>query len=261
MKYYFACGSNKKDVELLAKLGVTRMLMSYWDLRRSPEVYRQNLDKDLFIDSGAFSAFAQGKTIDIREYATFLKEQTPHTFSNLDVIGSPEKTWVNQMTLESMGLNPLPVFHVTSPLSNLERILENPKYSRFAFGGMVPHSKNKDFLKKKLDAAWNIIIKGKRIPRIHAFGMSSHWLLERYPFASADSTSWIAFRRFGRGINKNLCSRYYLFARESLEWEKRLAPEVHAMQHLEKQVTNLWKSRGITWDEDGEEHLLANGTE
>ena len=68
---------------------------------------------DLFLDSGAFSAMTQGVKIDIYEYIDFIKEHEDvlEVYANLDVIGSAEGTWKNQMIMEEAGLKPLPVFH------------------------------------------------------------------------------------------------------------------------------------------------------
>ena len=68
---------------------------------------------NLFLDSGAFSAFTQGAEINIVDYIAFIKKNKKYieTYAVLDVIGSAEKTWENQRIMEKAGLSPLPCFH------------------------------------------------------------------------------------------------------------------------------------------------------
>ena len=53
----------------------------------------KNNKVELFLDSGAFSAFTQKVTIDIQEYIAFIKEHEDiiDVYANLDVIGMPEQ--------------------------------------------------------------------------------------------------------------------------------------------------------------------------
>ena len=53
---------------------------------------------NLFLDSGAYSAWSKGVTIDIDEYISFIKKNIKYitVYANLDVIGDPEATYRNQ---------------------------------------------------------------------------------------------------------------------------------------------------------------------
>lgn len=153
---------------------------------------------NLFLDSGAFSAWSQGKEIDIQEYIQFIKkhEKVIDVYANLDVIGDPEATWQNQLIMEEAGLSPLPCFHYGSPKKYLKRYVE--KYEYISLGGMVPISNTG--LIKWLDSIWTeIITDNKGIPRVkvHGFGLTSLKLMMRYPWYSVDSTSWVVTGRLG----------------------------------------------------------------
>lgn len=54
---------------------------------------------ELFLDSGAYSAWSQKTKINLKKYIKFIKENEDviDVYSNLDVIGSPEGTWKNQV--------------------------------------------------------------------------------------------------------------------------------------------------------------------
>lgn len=154
---------------------------------------------DIFLDSGAFSAFTQGVDIDIQEYIEFIKDHQKHltVYANLDVIGSAKGTWKNQVIMEKAGLSPLPCFHYGDDIKWLKRYLSKG-YDYIALGGMVPIS-TKD-LRPWLDDLFDNYLTdddGMPIIKVHGFGLTSHGLLKRYPWYSVDSTSWVVTGRLG----------------------------------------------------------------
>lgn len=98
------------------------------------------LNRNLFLDSGAYSAFSRGEKIDIDEYIKFIQKYQNNIkiYAGLDVIGNYIETRKNLEYMESKGLKPLPTFHFGSPLSELERMID--KYDYIALGGLVPLS-------------------------------------------------------------------------------------------------------------------------
>jgi len=161
---------------------------------------------NLFLDSGAYSAWSQNAEINIHEYIAFIKKNIKYidVYANLDVISSDkisvEKaaagTLKNQRIMEKAGLTPLPCYHFGEPLKYLKLYLKEHDY--IALGGMVPIS-NKDlkpwlddlFLKHLCDK------KGMPKVKVHGFGMTSLSLMLRYPWWSVDSTSWVVTGRMG----------------------------------------------------------------
>ena len=153
---------------------------------------------ELFIDSGAFSAFNQGVPIDVHEYIEWIREHEEFidTYANLDVIGDPKTTLKNQRIMEKAGLNPLPCFHYAEPIKYLEYYLN--KYDYIALGGMVPIS-SRD-LSIWLDRIFSQFICGEDgMPKVkvHGFGLTSFRLMREYPWYTVDSTSWILTGRNG----------------------------------------------------------------
>ncbi len=153
---------------------------------------------DLFLDSGAFSAWSKGSEIDIQEYIQFIKkhEDVINVYANLDVIGDAEATYKNQRVMEKAELSPLPVFHYGSPEKYLKRYLQKHPY--ISLGGMVPVSTQA--LVPWLDYIFEQYItdsKGLPIVKVHGFGLTSLKLMLRYPWYSVDSTSWVTTGRMG----------------------------------------------------------------
>lgn len=153
---------------------------------------------NLFLDSGAFSAYTQGIEIDIYSYIDFIKKNKKYieTYANLDAIGDPAKTLKNQRIMEKAGLRPLPCFHYGEPVKYLHTYLK--EYDYIALGGMVPISTKN--LKPWLDDLFSNHLcdqKGNPKAKIHGFGMTALSLMLRYPWYSVDSTSWVVAGRMG----------------------------------------------------------------
>jgi len=154
----------------------------------------------LFLDSGAFSAFTKKVEINIDEYIAFIKEHSDYIdiYANLDVIGNAEATYENQKYMESKGLKPLPTYHLTSDKKWLKLYADNYEY--LAIGGLAAKLLTGPELLKELDLIFSEYICGPDgFPRLktHGFGLTSVDLLIRYPWYSADSTSWVLCSRFG----------------------------------------------------------------
>lgn len=154
---------------------------------------------DLFLDSGAFSAWTRGAKIDIQEYIAFIKkyQDSISLYANLDVIGNPEASWENQKIMESAGLKPLPCYHYGEDKKWLIKYLDH--YDYIALGGMVRTTSSKKLV-LWLDEAFSKFICDKDgLPKVktHGFGLTSFNLMLRYPWYSVDSTSWVVTGRLG----------------------------------------------------------------
>jgi len=154
---------------------------------------------ELFLDSGAFSAWSQGKEINIDEYIQFIKDHKDviDVYANLDVIGDPIATWNNQTYMEKAGLHPLPVYHYGEDIKWLKQLLKG-NYDYISLGGMVPISTPN--LIHWLDHLFKNYLcddKGMPIVKVHGFGLTSLQLMLRYPWWSVDSTSWVVTGRMG----------------------------------------------------------------
>ena len=158
-------------------------------------MYADRIRKDgtkVFLDSGAFSSFSLGVSVNIEAYAEFVKEHHDiiEMASVLDAIGDPVGTYHNQNKLESLGAEVLPCFHYGEPLDLCEYYVRN--YPYITLGGMVPIPNNK--LEVWLDEVWSKVLTDKdgysRI-KIHGFGMTARKLMAKYPWYSVDSSSWV----------------------------------------------------------------------
>lgn len=159
---------------------------------------KEGLKVELFLDSGAFSAWSQRQRIDIYKYIKFIQENKDYiqVYANLDVIGNPKATWQNQMIMEDAGLHPLPIFHYGSEDKWLKRILDHG-YDYIGIG-IMQKSKNK--LIPWLDHIFYDYLtdeQGRPVVKVHGFAVTSFELMTRYPWYSVDSTTWIRTSRMG----------------------------------------------------------------
>ena len=167
---------------------------------------REKGDK-IFLDSGAFSAYTLGVDLHLPTYCDYIKRNDDIIrkddgivmASVLDGIGDAQLTYENQLAMEAHGVRPLPCFHAGEDERYLEYYVKN--YDYITLGGMVGASTKQ--LMIWLDRMWDkYLTDGSGNPRIkvHGFGITSIPLMERYPWWSCDSSSWIQSAAFGSVI-------------------------------------------------------------
>jgi hypothetical protein len=146
---------------------------------------------DLFLDSGAFSAWTQKATIDIQEYIRFIKENQDviEVYANLDVIGiggkqpnrlTAEKTLENQRIMEKAGLHPIPCFHFGEPMEFLDMYVKEYDYLALGVAGnsgtqLIPWL-DKCFSEHICDSD------GMPKIKVHGFAVTSLKIMMRYPW-------------------------------------------------------------------------------
>lgn len=198
MKLYLS----ERDFQQLYWGGAKRCFVSYYfyqDLQLERLLYKNFLNglPEIFADSGAFQGYSMGKELSVDKYAQWLY-QWKHLFigyANLDSIDSEAKTMENQEYLESCGLKPLPVFHVTSDFKQLEYLLEN--YDYIGLGGMVPYMKEIKKIMPWLIKCWKLKNKINSRAKFHGFGCTNWEILSKLPWYSVDSSTWTVANRFG----------------------------------------------------------------
>lgn len=263
-----------KNEQLFYDAGEPRVrnrLLTYADIDDLVAVFDYWLDparqnKRLFLDSGAYSAFTRGVEINLDEYVALVKEHDREIFAYavLDVIGDHKATRKNYLKMRRMGLNPIAAFHYESPYKELERYCkEGCDY--MALGGLVPLSSAKSTLRKHLDNCWAVLKKYWPI-KVHAFGVTSQWVLERYPFYSCDSTVAIVGGGMGRVVDfeggRLRSLRWTQHAKAGRhatmvdnladDGSRHMARRLHNIKTIvrfEEYLTTLWEKRGIIWND------------
>ena len=228
---YFAGSLNKVFEEDLKDKGAHRLASQLLD-KAVIEGWMEGRDAGrckghLLIDSGAFSAHTRDAEVDVDAYIDFLNRIDPyvHVCAQVDKIPgkfrkpktrqeleeAPELSWQNYLYMRPKLKSPeklLPIFHQGEDYKWLHNILEwrDPETGdKVEYMGISPA--NDQPVKEKIkfiEKCFNIIKKSSNPDiKTHAFGMTSLYVLEMYPFTSADSTSWLL-----NGANGSIMTKY-----------------------------------------------------
>lgn len=237
------------DGEKALRHSVSSVLESYHYIGRQSYVDALRTDKQrVFLDSGAFSAFTKGVEVDLPAYCEYVKRNIDiieHVdgiplASVLDGIGDPLKTWQNQQAMERLGVRPLPCFHYGEDERYLEWYLAN--YDYITLGGMVPIS-TKDLL-IWLDRIWDKYLtdgSGRPRIRVHGFGLTAYVLMQRYPWFSVDSSSWVQQAANGNIVltDYRIGSVIYLPVSDKSPTRRQDGRHIDTMTEIEREL--LWE--------------------
>ncbi|MBR4377287.1 MAG: hypothetical protein IKP50_00155 [Bacilli bacterium] len=175
----------------------------------------------LLVDSGAHSAHTKGVKLDLEEYIGFVNDnidkmslyvqvdkipgvyRKPKTAK--DWLEAPQLSWENYLYMKEKSKDwtkLVPVFHQGEDYKWLENLCDY----EFSDGSHIPYiglSPRGDVsLQAKYDfcAKCFAVIQKSKNPKVktHAFGATSLSMLERLPFTSADSTTWVLVSAFGQ---------------------------------------------------------------
>ena len=217
---------------------------------------------DLFLDSGAFTAFTKGVQIPEREYAIYINKCAKRNIwtvcSSLDAIGkdieAARKSYKYFRYLHrKAGLDVKPVFHVREP-DNVLRAYLDEGHEYILIGGMVPES-TRD-LRELLDHFWMKYLTnadGTAKVKVHGFGLTDAQLMFRYPWHSVDSSSWLMTGIFGSCMFRKPGERKLkkvVFSEESPQARKAKGWHYSTMTSREIDEVNEWVAPyGVTCEQ------------
>lgn len=266
MNIHIAGHSATPEMEKQVKPDHENHLTTYSDQKEVRDTIADSSDRTdlrprVIIDSGAFTAWTSGKQINPKDYAQWALDfdkrwrhkMASLEFMNLDVIGDQEASWKNQSLLESLGMSPIPIVTYGTDLSHVDRALEN--YPYMALGGLVPYTRQKEKLQKWLDACFSRVMAYRKktgiLRKVHLLGVTTDWVLKRYPCFSTDSSSWVSCLRFGgasaAGIKQ--IPRYKESDGAMAATIHTLRAEIRKFKKMQDEATKLWASRGIVFEE------------
>lgn len=187
------------DVQKQHRREVRYLLESYHYFNSEKHVSAvRRAGEKVFLDSGAYSAFTKGTTIDLRGYCDFIHRNRDivECASVLDTIGDPLATWHNQQEMERLGVKALPCYHSGEDPRYLEHYVANYEY--ITLGGLVGASTK--YLINWLDTLWEKYLtdsSGRPRLKVHGFGITSRPVMSRYPWYSIDSAGWVQLSSAG----------------------------------------------------------------
>lgn len=145
---------------------------------------------NVYVDSGAFTAFSGGDPIPIKDYMAFCRSPPfpIERYFMLDVIGNADGTMANYKTMRGAGLTPVPIFSRGSPWSHLDYYAEQTDL--ISCGGLaVRHCNPLGYIKA--------IRQRVDLRRVHLLGFARQkWLPVITPY-SCDASSWQGAKMYG----------------------------------------------------------------
>ena len=219
--YFASCGN--KDMELLLEKKHCNRLFTQLEkssIRRCIEMKTRRNPSKLFIDSGAFTSWTKGISVDVDGYIDYINslddkiticaqvDCIPGKFGRIrtqkEIEESPIRSWENYLYMKEKLKSRdklIPIFHQEESFEHLKKMLEyrHSDGTPISYIGISPSNDRSQADKEDFIARSFYIIKHSSNPNVktHAFGMSNLSILERYPNTSADSTSWKMSAAFG----------------------------------------------------------------
>jgi hypothetical protein len=230
----------ERGVERIPESSAPALLVSYAYLEPFERERHRFVFRDWALDSGAFTAHAAGKEVDLAAYIDTrlrLSEHDPQLVEvfALDVIGDWEASARNAEEMRRQGVEAIPCYHHGGAEDALLEMART--HDKIALGGVAR-------MREKKRTAWVAQCFARVWPKkVHGFGMATRGLVLGFPFHSVDATSWelgpCGFGRwasFGRmsvrGSNQNL--------RTEVEWYMALEREARSRWRREmEQVAAL----------------------
>lgn len=293
MKIFYSAALNRKDK--LERNNIKNILISIHGVSNIEKQIEKNEwmlqgDLNLMIDNGAFSAWNSGKEIisvqDYTEFCLKFYDRFKDRFKNIYFIGlddipgernskptvkqveySCKTTFENFQYMLSKGVkNVLPVVHQFEDPKWLKKYEE---YTDFVCLSPANDQSNKSRA-NWLTEMYSII---NPTTKTHGLAVTGKYLVERFPWYSVDSISWLAPESYGRvyywkfytllaALSKDLTMKMDMdtfeiflctFNNELTSQQKAeilLDYHVEALKKLEFYITELWKKRGIIWNEE-----------
>lgn len=274
MRMVFALSSNVEATRIAYQEKLPNLLCSKVYLNALKKL---NYHPEFFLlDSGAFTAWNMGRSVDLHEYAEVavqVQSKFPSSWTvNLDVIPGEAgrtateaeietgmvKSLENADYLRAKGLRVIEVFHQNEPFPFLDHLLSRRPDAKTIVGisprNDVSVAKRVGWLQSVLGYLFKVYgIEG--LPRTHGFAATGLDMLRAFPIYSADSSSWLTAHRYGACVGEDgrMGHMNHTFgegsSRVPIARDVAVRRSIQAMVRVEQQVTRLWEKRGVVWSD------------
>lgn len=226
---YLAFGANPNSINTLAncdwKDRCPKILVSYFYLKTYNLHKHKYHPTHTMLDSGAYSAWNSGKTIDIDALCEEIKNPYWKEAVGLDVIGDAEGSLKNALYMKRKGVNAMPVFHIGDPWEILQEYCK--QFDKVGLSCRFGES-------IKTSDLWNDQCFARQWPhKFHSFGWLAEKSMMRVPFHSADSSSW--------ALGPGAFGTWREFGKLSIRGKIDLTAQVDSVLRMERRLQTRWK--------------------
>ena len=227
--------------KILKRNGAIGRLESYHTLKKmKPSNFAYYL-----LDSGGFVARNRGITISVEKYADFINKYNVRNAFELDT-SCIKETMHNRKYLQAKTkAYIIPIYHFSDYKTRNFKMLDDmcKQYKYIAIGGIVGANIPRKYEHILYDYVFN---KTRNKVRVHGLGITSQGILEKYPWFSVDSTSWLAMARYGSSkVQDKQTMKYYSKTKHYLDNTEK---EVIWWIDLQNYITKLWQKKGVHWE-------------
>ena len=199
-------------------------------------------DINLLLDSGAFTVWKAGQTINVDEYCKFIESlpTKPWRYFALDVVGNPIETLKNYKIMLKRGFKPIPIFTRGEDISVLEEYYSTSDL--VGVGGLVGTKKNKAFV--------NALMKRIKGRKVHWLGFTNIKYIKYYKPYMCDSSSWLTGSRYasfnlycGNGQFEKINKKQFINSTDYLNGNDLNIKNVitkYGFNYFDLQKTNGW---------------------
>lgn len=186
-------------------------------------ITNKNYCTPYFLDSGAYSAYTKGKEVNLKDYIKFIhnNKNKIDVYVNLDVIGDYRKSFENYKIMVKEGLNPIPVWHMSSPIKYLHKYVEFTNY--IGIGEIAKASVNKRYT--TLNNVFGLYPDPTKVG-FHGFGIGSQKMIKLYPWKSVDAMTALFSAKNGTIQYPNICEAYVVKIESSKRRRKDLNSDI-----------------------------------
>ena len=258
MRLLFAGSEPKKYRAILLKAGAKNGLESFWSLGQKTPPAQEEWPGMYLLDSGGYSARVRGVDIDVKHYAAYLNKHKVKFAFNLDPPDNHESLQNLYYLQENTNTYIIPIYHgpeFKDPKWRkiIDYYVDN--YPYIALGGIAGGEVDQETTKKFLDYVFS---RTKKKIAVHGLGMTRQDILNRYPFYSVDSTSWMQMMRFASSKvhSKNMAK----VKAKTNHYTQNIDADIAWWLKREQDMTKLWLGRGVGWSAASYEYCLENRT-
>lgn len=232
----------QKPLALLFSFAYTKPIERWW------ERFGSGKARSLMLDSGAFSAWNRGITIDWEDYMKEIKRRDRwNECVALDVVGDGQRSLANAIRIRDQGGEVIPVFHIDEPWEILDAYCK--LWPKVGLSCRFGETKTKSlwFYRTAFRRCWP--------HRFHSFGWTERSVLMEFPFESADSSSYLTYgarfafwRSFGSAHDKRSIRGEAIADRIPYEMEFAWRFEAFLRERWRKELAR-WKRENPAWVE------------
>lgn len=244
MRFFFAGSESGTWSQLLKDNGVNNRLESayYLNFKKEPNHLKF---KNYLLDSGGFTLRKNNSTLRVEQYADYLNKFNVKYAFNLDTMNVDE-TLKNQEYLikKCKKTNILPIYHYSDYSNIKHRSLIDSFCKEFNYIGIAGAVAPSNLERERF---YNyVFVRTKNKIKVHGLAATSYNTMKNYPFYSVDSTSWLVAARYG-GSNVEDCDIFNKYLNKVQDGYERSRKEIKHFLKLEKEITDIWKARGVEW--------------